>query len=701
MFTVIIAQEEYVEKVQQYELFLRPFLESEDVKFCKWNTEGQRLSEMVPDLAGIVGRRKEWRAVILSDEEGLNKQNPFDLVDQKPEPFTGEKRGADSVLAKEGDREGDESGPELTNDQLVDLERNLDYIYSDEYKAYLEQEHRKKLAAYEQAATKSLTRLVTFFCNGPTVTKGSTSSMAEKDSDYRRYVAESQRKKELRSEILGTEIMEIAQPKEVLCIAKRTYECDECEYDTLWSVHTEAEYSRFYDRNMYFDKMRYLVFDILPKEQRDYSFDYIRYMYATILLATNTIPNSCLSAERVYSLECENDEHALRVLLQTYDAKLDATKEMLKQRIREIHQKKPLTLTDSEAARLFDSRVEQTVVLDDSVKAEDLYAKPQLIGLANGCSRNEEVVWEEEYSRSRRTLNKMLKQTRRALKRAATAAQSQQDVPIGNVLMLNEFQKEDVQDFVDAQELEMLRVDTVDLYNEEAMAEQMEAADKEVKEKIKTRMFRGTTLAVGGVACGAFLLGFFTVFLNFKNAQQNFFNFGTTLILLGVLMGLFAVGAIVTLFFLRSGLTGKFREYNEVVHGVDVQLHQAMGKYTKYLTHACNMRRGYGVLNAVQESVNPDVQTVTLYMKHIADMERAKDENKDVFGQFMVGKKDVRHEDATPYTWNFDKAEDYQYPLPYTEGTVRKITFVQSGVEATVPVDFVKRIVVRREELYE
>lgn len=698
MFTVIIAQEDYVQKVQQYELFLRPFLESEDVKFCKWNTEGQRLAEMTPELAGIVGRRKEWRAVIICDEEGLTKQNPFDLVDQKPEPFTGEKRGA-GVLAKNGDEEGGEGSEELTADQIVDLERNLDYIYSDEYKAYLDQEHQKKLDAYDQAAKKSLTRLVTFFCNGPTVTKGTTSSMAEKDSDYRRYVKESMHKQELREQILGDEVMEIAQPKEVLCIAKRTHECDECEYDTVWSVHTEAEYSRFYDRNMYFDKMRYLVFDILPKEQRDYSFDYIRFLYATILLATNTIPNSCLSAERVYSLVCENDEQALRTLLQTYDAKLDATKDMLQQKIQEIRQKKPLTLTDTEAARLFDTRVEQMVVLDNSVKSEDLYAKPQLIGLANGCSRNEEVVWDEEYNRSRQTLSKMLKHTRRALKRATTTAQNQKDVPLGNVLMLNEFQKEDVQDFVDAQELEMLRVETMDLYNETSMNEEMEQADQEVKQKIQTRMFRGTTLAVGGVACGAFLLGFFTVFL--KSAKLNFFNFGTTLTLLAVLLGAFAVGAVITLFFLRSGLTGKFREYNDVMHGIDVQIHDAMGKYTKYLTHACNMRRGYGVLNAVQEHTNPDVQLVTLYMKHIADMERAKDDNKDVFGQFMVGKKDVRREDAEPYTWNFEKAEDYQYPLPYTDGTVRRITFIQSGVEAVVPVDFVKEIVVRREELYE
>lgn len=690
MFTVIIAEKEYIDKVNEYDLFLKPFLESEDVKFCQWNTQAERLSEMLPTLADQVGRRKEWRAIIICNDDGLEKQNPFDLVTQLPEPFTGAVRG----VAKE-DAEAELSA----QTGVFSAKEDLDHVYSNEYKQYLQREHLKKLEAYDEAATKPLTRLVTFFCNTPTVTKEADSAAAVGDPDYHRYIEENRRKQALRAAILGDELTETAQPTEVLCIAKRTYVSCEDEFDTMWSIHTESEYSRFYDRNLYFDKMRYLVFDILPKTQRDYTFDYIRFLYATILLASNDIPNGCLAAERVYRLECDNDENALRVLLQTYEAKLNCTKEMLNQRIREIREKKPLTLTDNEAQRMFNTRVEQTVVFDDSVQSSDLYARSLLIGLANGCQRNEEVVWEEEYSRSRRTLSKMLKQTRRALRRATTTAQNQQDVPKGNILRLNEFQLEDVRDFVEAQELEMLKVDTVDLYNEEALFAQMEKADKLVKEKIETRMFRKTTLALGGVACGVFLLGFFTVFL--KSMALNFFNFGTTLLLLALLLGAFALAAVITLFFMRGGLVAKFREFNDAMRNVDVQIHNALGKYTKYLTHACNVRRGYAVLNTVAREEDPDAHKAVLYMKHITDIEMAKAATQDVFGQFMVGRKSVLPEASIPYDFNFDQPADYRYALPYTNGTARKITFIQPGVTVQVPVEFVKEIMVRREELYE
>ena len=688
MFTVIIAEKEYIEKVEEYKLFLRPFLKSGEIRFSPWNTEAERLADMLPALSEQVGRRKEWRAVIICNEDGLEKQNPFDLVSQKPEPFTGAIRGVSR-----------EDSQHLQIEEGADLEHDLNYIYSAEYKAYLRREHEKKLEAYQEACHNPLTRLTTFFCNTPTVTKELDSSAADGDPDYRRYVEANRLKQALRQQILSDEKTEISQPREVLCIAKRTYVSCESEFDTVWSIHTETEYSRFYDRNMYFDKMRYLVFDILPKTQRDYAFDYIRFLYATILLASNDIPNGCLAAERVYRLECENDENALRVLLQTYEAKINVTRQMLHQKIEEIHKKVPEILTDSEAQRMFTSRVEQPVAFDDSVRSDDLYARPGLVGLANGCPRNEEVLWEEEYTRSRKTLGKMLKATRRALRRATVSAQSQQDIPMNRVLQLNEFQLEDVQDFVDAQELEMLRVDTVDLQRENALYEQMEKSDKEVRDTVNTRMFRSTTLALGGVVCGVFLLGFLSVFINL--ASMNFLNMGTTLLVLGVILGVFALGSVGVLWFLRRKLTVKFKDFNDSMKDIDVQIHDAMGKYSKYLGHVCNVRRGYSALNTMAKKEDPEGYKAVLYMKHITEMEKAKDDCKEVFGPYMVDCRQARMEDVSPYEFNFDLPREYAYDLPYSDGTVRKITFIQPGVTALVPVEFVKQIMVRREELYE
>ena len=676
MFTVIIAEKEHIEKTEEYGLFLKPFLASGDVVFCQWNPRARTLEDMLPALSDVVGRRKVWRAVIVSDEAGILKQNPFDMVSHLPERFTGPIRGSKETVAEEED-----------------------FVYSEEYQAYLEAEHQKKLLAYEEAAENPLTRLTTFFCNTPTVTKAEESALAENDPGYLRYIAEHRRKQELRRQIIGDEVMETVQPTEVLCIAKRTYVSAEREFDTVWSSHTELEYSRFYDRNMYFDKMRYLVFDILPKTQRDYMFDYIRFLYVTILLASNDIPSGCLAAERVYKLDCENDETALGKLLKTYEAKLNLTKENLEAKVKQIQEKKPRVFTDREARQIFCAKVDQPVIFGADVDREELFVKTHQIGLSDGCPTDEERMWEREFGRSQKELAGMLKQSRRALKRVAANARSRQDEIYDSVELLNEFQLEDIQDFVDNQELEMLRTDVVDLYDEEAFFGEAKQMDKQIRGKIQKRMYKNTTLALGGAACAMFLLSFFTLF--FKNMTQSVIRFAASLVFTALGIGAFALVAVATLFLLRGELVFSFKLFNDVLRKLSNQIYSAMDRYAKYLGHVSNIRRGNAVLNAVSRKDNPDQDMIILYKKHIADIEKAKAEAKDVFGPYMVGSVPVQSDQLFAYDFDFETPMDYQYPLPYTEGTACKITFIQTGVSAYVPVEFIKKIMVRREELYE
>lgn len=68
MFTVLIAEKEHIDAIQQEnKLFFEPFLESKELAFCCWNPAGQSLQDSVPGLRDAVGRRKEWRAVIINN----------------------------------------------------------------------------------------------------------------------------------------------------------------------------------------------------------------------------------------------------------------------------------------------------------------------------------------------------------------------------------------------------------------------------------------------------------------------------------------------------------------------------------------------------------------------------------------------------------------------------------------------------------
>ena len=672
MFTVIIAEKEYIDKLEEYKLFLKPFLSNRELAFCEWHTDKTSFAEMLPTLASEVGRRKDWRAILICDEKGISQQNPFDLVNLPAEKYEGPLHGVDPTT---------ETG-------------ETDTVYQQ----YLEAEHQKKLHAYTLAAENPLTRLVTFLCDDPTVTVTQTETLSKNDPGYGRYVAQVQKKAELRANIRGDEVIETAQPKEILCVARRTYCSAADEFETVWSSHSELEYSRFYDRNLYFDKMRYLVFDILPKTQRDYSFDYIRFLYATLVLGAKELPAGSLVPERVYRLECENDEAALKRLLQTYEYKMNVTKEELLQKIRDIEGKKPRLLRDKEVQQIFSAQA-TPAVLDADFDVEPMYAAYQKIGFADGCPTDVAIFWNGEYKRSQKTLFQLLKLSRRAVKRAARETRCQQEEALDDALLLNEFQLEDVQERINNQELEMLRTNLVDLYSEKAFLEDMEEDDKNIQKKIETRMYRRTTIAVGVIAALLFSFGFLSLF--YHNASSNVFNFSTGLIITGVAVGAFIVVAAVALFFLRNALVERFKDFNETMHTIHGRISGGMAQYTKYLTHVYNVRRGYAVLEAAEKLQNPDAGKVILYKKHICDIEAAKAAVRDIFGQFMEDAVPFDRASVLPYEYNYDRPTEYVYPLPYTEGTCCHIQFMQADTKTDVPVDFMKSLTVRREELYE
>ena len=87
--------------------------------------------------------------------------------------------------------------------------------------------------------------------------------------------------------------------------------------------------------------------------------------------------------------------------------------------------------------------------------------------------------------------------------------------------------------------------------------------------------------------------------------------------------------------------------------------------------------------------------------KHIAHIEKSRLAVRGVFGQFMEEKVPFDKSSILPYKNNYERYIEYDYPLPYSDATYRNITFIHQGTTTDVPVDFVKSLTVRREELYE
>ena len=293
LFTVLIAEKEHIDAIRQdNKLFFEPFLESKELAFCYWNPMGQNLQDSVPGLLDAVGRRKDWRAVIINNGtiKTSKNRNPFDVVDHS---------ALDALEAP--DRQPGE------NESLEAWESS--------WKKYYDMLTVEKEAVYKSALEKPFQKLATWLCFRPEdyvlndvkekqdvhdwamemigrddLKPSVKLELLERDQ----YKRELRIKENLRRAFLAEDYLNIAYPAEVHCISLRSAENNYFDPDAYWTIHQDSEYSSFSDRNMYFDRMRFMVFDMLSPNHRNFRTGPFRRR-----------PHSCCSAASAFRLRSE------------------------------------------------------------------------------------------------------------------------------------------------------------------------------------------------------------------------------------------------------------------------------------------------------------------------------------------------------------------------------------------------------------
>ena len=655
MFTVVLTEQEHLDSIGEYKTFLKPFLDNSNIAFCRWLPEGDSLVEAVPELYNTVSRHERWRLILVCDEEGLSKTNPFDLVDHK-DPVRGE-----------------------------DMEEA----------DYLALRRQARIESYTKAARKPMTRLMTWLCQPPLVTRGMNNAQ-DLDAEFAEYLAQTAAKEDLRAAIIGDSVPEVTLPAEVICLARRCCDREERDLQTSWSIRQSSQYSRFYDYNLYFDKMRYLVFDILPKNHRNYTIDYIRFLYAVMLLAQNETPMGALAPNRVYTLDCRNDEAALSRVLGAYDAKLAATQEHLEFQQRELARREHPRLSDQDVQTIFCTGASVAVTAPAEFDEGTLYVSGRELGLSTDCPTDEESYWDKGYRESKRAFVKFLKLPRRALKKATTELRRLNGADLDHAINLNEFQLEDVADYVAEEELHMVNTRTNSFFDTERYEKQMEAQNKRIRTITDKRMTRKRTILLGVAALVLYALSFVPVMIT------NFYEdsgLGLILDVAYVGVGILALIAFLTLLCLRWPLKKSYSDYNGIMKGIVNDVDHSMTLYSKYLSHACNVMRGHSVLNFRAEHESPDEMKMRVYKKHCFDLLRKREELREIFGSFMSANGPT--EPAEGYQYDFTRPVDYPYPLPYSADQRKRVEFLQKGNTVEVSVDFVQCMRIRREDLYD
>ncbi len=729
MFTVIIAEKKHFDAIQKNKLYFKPFLDKcpEEFVFCEWRPEGQTLYESVPELVTTVGRHKSWRAVIVQSGRGDTRRNPFDDVSGAEYAAAEEEFRMGGVLGA-----GDESGAEGSaagefSDGSSFPEEEESFV---KWKAECAEKACGLILAKEALCRKALSlplqRLCSCLCfrkeeslagspetpvqDGKIVVEGNygAEDAAEFMTEllHKAHLAEERMKNRLRGECVENMLpgdgmtrrlgsMGIVLPEQVICLAERTTESGFfCPADS-WQTHTDFEYSAFVTRNMYYDKMRFLVFDILPETHKDYRYDKIRFLYDLFLLSLNEIPGGALLPRKLYCLESENDERPLRNLVTSYIRKLDATIAKVDSQIEAIKSEIPAELSDRDAESMFAGDVVIPVSMSRDFDENELLSTAPPPGLSADCPIDEYSGWYRSSRESDEALDRLVKQPRRSVKKAVDRVRLDSEVDCSSIRVLDEFQMDDVRDHTEESENAMATLHVPDIFNIARYHKQLDKESEEVKKVLRTRMKKKTTVILGAVCALLFVLCMLPLLTTNGGVYLL-----TALELIAAAAVMLLVSMGITLFCLRIPVKKAVSGFNETALGILAEVKGAMTLFSEYLSLVCRVRRGYRVLNFSENNLDIYDVSINTRKKHRIDMEKMRAMIVDGYGDFIDAFAPGR--DILPYDYDFGRSStEYSYEPPYLADDAVTIDYLEKGNTVRVPSAFVKSVSLRMEEIYD
>lgn len=700
---------------QYYSHVLDMLLKAPDCALCAWDPTAITFESAVSKIAELTAGKSEWRAVIVQDSEThgfscIDKRNPFDAVGAVPVLQDFGEQDIFRLLAErelldktdlEGRREFDKQLPAL-------IEKSAESI-----RAF--REHKRE--NYIQAVDNPLTRLAIWLLgspmqeapeqpvNWPTELLEGEPAV---DSDYYEKLfacgvfpseLEQMRLFKTKYEVLSAHFQSGSllpkKPSAVMVVSERHGRRADDIFRAVGKPHEDLEYQNFCDDNLFSEKLRFILSDVHYENGIRNPESYLEFVSFVYLLAITELPYGAMQAGRVYCGKVDMDQNKAKAFFVKYLHKLEVTKSALQNRLARHRQVTDPTeeLSAEEAIALFESDTEIPVIIRSGCKTEELYAKPE-VGLTRDCPRDEYDHWYSQVTEITRKFIRYLREPRRALKHAVRHDFKEKSViEDDRIRMLNEDRLEDIDYRLLEEERKMIETTTTQLYQTKQFTDRIDEADQRVRGQIETRMTKKRAICTGLIAIGAFFFGFIPLLVGNSGTPKAM---SASVWVTGIAVGLLALISLIVLFVLRHKLLNAIRSFNMVMNGILTEIEESLKAFSNYLGHACNMMRNFSVFNFLARKGD---MTEHIYKKHLHDIQQKIDSVREMFAA-RIDLESIRMGDVRPYEYDFTQPVDYDYDIPY-EDTDSTVEFDRMGCSARVPVNYLRRVSITREELYD
>ncbi len=674
MFTVIICDKAVVHDCREkYSIYMRPLIENEEIAFCEWNIEADTLEESVPELERLIKSQKEWRAVVICDsgvigEELLYAVNPFDYVGTKNIPETFADRNSIEQYRK---YVRDTSQKALCN-PLMKLS-----IWLSGYGTTMRPE------VVQENTIKSVEPLSEAYCRVLKEEELSANDMETALSGACRFDCVQQQFR-LEGELFNP-------PKSLIFIAESTADISAIEAQAMWKCHSEKEYSAFAQDNLYSHKARFAVYKLPRIHGKRRESDYFRFLSAVMIFCENDVPNDTMKQGKVYELYAEFDDDVIRKNCGEYIGKLKATLQrisLLKSR-HDYVIRQPL---DNELVRKeFEEDVRIRMEMPDKYVKDDFLYPYGNIGLSKDCPSDEEGCRKAGSGEIRKKFVRFLRQPQRSVRNAVNTQFAKYNrIDDMRVRQLNEFQKEDILYRLQEEEQRMTETETAEIFNIRRYNEMLDRADKELQKEIAQRMTRKKTLILSVLLLILSVPGFIPLFAGEAGAFATVSNSAGLIVATAVII---SAVILVSLLVFRNSLVRKFKAVGKVMEDIFKEVVQSMETFSKYLSHVCNVMRAFSILAVFEQK--EDILRNT-YRMHETEINGCLENVMDLFSEYTQSITDTS---VQPYEYDFSVACSYHYDFS-NEISSRTIPFLHRGNTVRTSVDYIRCVMMRREELY-
>ncbi len=679
MFTVLICSKKIIQDCQNtYNAFLKPLLEQPEWSFCEWNTEGDSLDEAVQTLRQTVAKHKDWRAVIVYDEsicgyEGIARRNPFDVAGSVP--F--------KVLA-DGNKEGEA------------------------FKETVKNFRARKEEAFAKAVENPLAKLTSWLLGAPDKSRNgfdfSEDHLPETYEGEDSLIYEIDRYHARCYEVMHEHFVDEPHifhvPDEVIMVSERFLKEDESI--KAHSSNTEFNYTRFYEDNMYNRQLRYILYDMVYMNGRRDADTYFTFLVFLLTYVSVEHPGDTLKPERVYKAEAVLDTKKISEMCHRYIFKLQETRNRIDIYSQKLDAQKKMTIDNATAERLFESEVIVPVTVNADFDSKALMSTHDRIGIASDCPGDEKEYWNDQYKDIRRSFTKFLRSPKRSIKASiSTEFRKMNHIDDARVLRLNDTQKDDVRYKLLEEEEKMVKISASPLNNPNKYVKKVEKADEKIRANMRQRLTRRSGIIVSLIGTFAFALGFLPWIVD--NIKLHADGMAQLISILAFVIG---VGICLVISFLmmvgfRAKLVSLFREFNHVMDIVRGEVEEDLSHVSEYLSHACNVMREFSVLNAIDSNTMRKRRTLDMHTHSITEnINGIYEKFFKYIDENLIDEHAKRLGHGEAYDYDFTKEDPYTYEIPYA-ADAKEIEFLQPGFLIEVPIDYLKEVTLRREEMYE